>query len=197
MTSGGYRLIVAGASTGGLHALGTILGALPEDFPLPIAVAQHRGRNAHDALPELLSRASALPVAEVEDKEPIRPGRVYLAPADYHLLVERGRFCLSLEAPVRHARPSIDVLFETAAEAYADAVVGVLLTGSNEDGAAGLERIRARGGRTIAQDPATAERGEMPQAAITAGVIDRILAVEAIGPYLAALANPAAAGARP
>lgn len=180
-----YELIVVGASWGGLTAVSEILSALPEDLDAAIVVAQHRGPEMLDGgLAEILSLRTKLKVRDVDDKEPIEPGHVYLAPPDYHLLVDDRHFALSTEAPVRLARPSIDVLFESAAEAYGDRAIGVILTGANDDGAAGLARIKERGGVAIVQDPAEAERHEMPRAAIAATVADAILPLEEIGPFL-------------
>ena len=127
------------------------------------------------------------PLREAEDNQPIEPGVVHLAPADYHLLVEGNSFALSTEAPLRHARPSIDVLFESAAEAYGERLVGVVLTGTGRDGAAGLSRIGRRGGFTIVQDPATCERPEMPEAAIAARQPKRIVPVEEMAELLVEL----------
>jgi two-component system chemotaxis response regulator CheB len=178
-------LIVIGASWGGLHALQTLLGGLPGDLDAAIAVAQHRSPDSQrDALTHLLAAATPLEVCEAEDKDPIVPGTVYLAPPDYHLLVEPGRFALSTDVRVQHARPSIDVLFESAADAYGPRVVGVVVTGANEDGAQGLARVKERGGFTIVQDPCTAEKAEMPQAAIGASVVDEVVPVESIAKLL-------------
>src|SRR5215212_4683664 len=164
----GYGLIVVGASLGGFHALETLLGGLPRDFPLPVAVVQHRSSDSDELLATLLRRSSRLPIVEVEDKHSITPGEIYIAPANYHLLVEEGHFALSTEGPVQFARPSIDVLFESAADAYRDKVVAVLLSGSNSDGARGMARIKEYGGLAIVQDPASAESSRMPEAAIAA-----------------------------
>jgi len=138
-------------------------------------------------LEQVLGRSSKLPVVPATDKETIEPGHVYVAPADYHLLVEEGHLALSADAPVEFSRPSIDVLFESAADTYGPRTVGVLLTGANRDGAEGLGRIAAAGGFTVAQDPETAERGDMPAAAIARGATRRVLALERIGPFLADL----------
>ena len=178
-----FELIVIGASLGGLHALETLLAGLPQAFPLPVVVAQHRHKDSSD-LVALLQRYSLLLVGEGEDKEAIRPGRVYLAPADYHLLIEASHFALSLEAPVEYARPSIDVLFESAAEAYAERVIGVILTGASQDGARGLAKIKASGGLTVVQSPATAEGQTMPAAAIAATQVDQILPLSEIALFL-------------
>ncbi|MEA2447045.1 MAG: two-component system, chemotaxis family, protein-glutamate methylesterase/glutaminase [Actinomycetota bacterium] len=126
----------------------------------------------------------SLPVKEVDDKDPIRDGHVYLAPPDYHLLVEPGSFALSVDEKVQFSRPSIDVLFESAADSYGADLIAVLLTGSNHDGTEGLLRVKDKGGVTIVQDPTTAERGEMPQTAIDAGAADVVAPIEGIADIL-------------
>lgn len=179
-----YELIVIGASWGGLHAVGEVLGALPPDFDVPVVVAQHR-RDQGGGLASLLASRTRLRVEDAEDKQPIERGRIYLAPPDYHLLVQRGWLSLSTEEPVHHARPSIDVLFDSAAEAYGEWVIGVILTGANEDGAAGLARVKELGGVAVVQDPASAERREMPAAALAAiGAADAVLPLDEIGLFL-------------
>jgi two-component system chemotaxis response regulator CheB len=192
-----YELIAIGASWGGLRAVSEILSALPEDLDTAVVVAQHRRMDTADGgLAAVLGLRTKLTVRDADDKEPIEPGNVYLAPPDYHLLVDDRHFALSTDEPVRFARPSIDVLFESAAEAYGDRAIGVILTGSNDDGAAGLARIKARGGVAIVQDPDEAERHEMPRAAISATVADAILPLEEIGPFLYGLVlDPGRAGA--
>jgi two-component system, chemotaxis family, protein-glutamate methylesterase/glutaminase len=184
-----YAIVVIGTSYGGLRALTAICGGLPRDYPLPVAVVQHRSKDSDDTLRTLLSDGCALPVTEVEDKEEIRPGRVYIAPPDYHLLVEPGEFVLSTESPVFYSRPSIDVLFESASDAYADRVVGVVLTGANSDGTGGLRRIKERGGFAIVQDPETAEGRTMPQSAVNGVQVDRILPIDQIPRVLIQLAG--------
>lgn len=184
MTPGAFDLIVIGCSLGGMRALQEIFKAFPDDFMTPIAVAQHRHKKSNEELPSFLQRVSQYCVVDVEDKQQIEPGCVFLAPADYHLLVERGRFSLSTEAAVSFSRPSIDVLFESAADAYRQRLIGVILTGMNNDGARGAQRIKQRGGVVIVQDPATAEASAMPQAAISMARVDRILPLERIGPFL-------------
>ena len=180
-----YDLIAIGASWGGLNAVSTLLRALEADAGAAVAVAQHRAPESPEGLAGLLQEQTQLVVREAEDKDPIEPGNVYLAPSDYHLLVERGgTFALSTDDRVQYARPSIDVLFESAAEAYRERCIGVVLTGLNEDGAEGLARIKELGGVAIVQDPRTAERGEMPAAAIAATNADVILPLEEIGPFL-------------
>ena len=183
-----YELIVVGASWGGLHAVGRLLETLPEELDVPLAVVQHRAaERRHTSLADLLQSHVARPVREVADKEPIQRGVVHLAPPDYHVLVERGHFALSVDARVNYARPSVDVLFESAADAYGPAAVGIVLTGANEDGAAGLARIKEAGGVAIVQDPKTAERATMPEAAIAATSADVILPLDEIAPFLGGL----------
>jgi len=182
------ELVAIGASLGGLDALFTVLRDLPADLPVPIVMVQHRGVAADGALVDLLQQITALVVVEADDKVALEPGTLYVAPPDYHLLVEdRGWLALSTEGPVRSARPSIDVLFESAADAYGGALVGVLLTGASADGAAGLALIKARGGRAIVQDPETAECATMPSAGIAATAVDYVLPLERIGEHLIAL----------
>lgn len=176
----GYDLVVMGASWGGMRALETVLGGLPGDFPVPIAVAQHRDPDAEDdLLANLLARHTPLEVLDADDKEPLRSGRVLLAPPGYHMLVEEQSVALSVDELVQFARPSIDVLFDSASEEHGAAVVGVVLTGANADGAAGLAAIRRRGGYAIVQDPESAERPEMPRAALAAEP-DAVLPLEKI-----------------
>ena len=184
-----FELIVIGTSWGGLQAIEILLSGLPKDFPLAIAIAQHRQRNAGDLLCNLLQRHSVLPVLEVEDKVAIAPGYVYLAPADYHLLVEPGNFALSIEAPVLYSRPSIDLLFESAADAYTDRAIGVILTGANKDGSQGLATLKRRGGLAIVQEPSEAESSFMPTAAIAATQVDYILPLTKISSCLINLAD--------
>lgn len=185
----GFELVVVGTSLGGLHALEVLLCGLPKSFPVPVAVVQHRHKDSENTLSAFLQQYSPLPLKEPEDKEVIVPGRVYLAPADYHLLVEAGSFALSTEAPASYARPSIDVLFESAADAYAERVIGVILTGANHDGAQGLAKIKACGGWAMVQEPATAFSPTMPKAAIAAVTADWILPLEDIAPFLVKLCN--------
>ena len=183
------ELIAIGTSLGGLNALSTLLAALPQALPVPIVIVQHRAVSTDGVgLADLLQQQTALKVVEAEDKIPLEPGTVYLAPADYHLLVEsRGMLALSTDGPVRAARPSIDVFFETAAEAYGRALLGVLLTGASADGAQGLAAIKAQGGRAIVQDPATAECRTMPAAALAATAVDYVLPLSKIGEHLVTL----------
>lgn len=178
------RLVVVGTSWGGLDALGVLLGALPRSFPLPIALVQHRGKDADDGLVEVLARRSALPVCEAEDKAPLEPGKVLLAPADYHLLIEAGGCALSIDPLVNHARPSIDVLFESAAQQLGPALIALLLTGSGRDGVEGLKAVKERGGRVLIEDPATAANATLPSAALAALDPDAVLPLGALARYL-------------
>ncbi len=180
-----FRLVVVGASLGGLHAVAALLRGLPGGFPLPLAIVQHRHKESDETLRIVLQRSSKLAVCEVEDKQAISAGVAYLAPADYHLLVEQGTFALSTDERVLYARPSIDVLFESAADAYGGSVIGIILTGASADGARGLAAIKAAGGLTVVQDPATAECDVMPRAAVETGAADHVLPV----PEIAALLN--------
>jgi two-component system chemotaxis response regulator CheB len=165
----GYELVAIGSSWGGLNALRTLLAQLPPEFDVPVVVAQHRSARADDTmLGSLLRGITPLRVRDAHDKEELRGGEVLSAPPDYHLLIEPGAVALSCDEPVVFSRPSIDVLFESAAHAYGPRAIGVVLTGSNGDGAAGLAEIRRRGGVALVQDPDDAERPEMPRAAIAA-----------------------------
>ncbi len=188
-----YEVVVIGASLGGLEAVSTVLAALPSGFPLPVVVAQHRAAAppADDDLSVIWQRHTSLSVCEAEDKSPIAPGHVYVAPADYHLLIEaRDLFALSTEGPVLWARPSIDVLFETAAEAYGERVIGVILTGASGDGSQGTRAILARGGCALVQDPSSAECDVMPRAVLAVTPVNHVLGLQEIGRVLGALAGP-------
>ena len=187
------EIVVVGTSTGGLKALQTLLSGLTADFPLPVAIVQHRGSSSDNGLCEFLSRSSGLSVTEPEDKEPVVPGRVYLAPRDYHLLIEKGNFALSTDHAVAYARPSIDVLFECVADEYGDKAIGVILTGANNDGARGLAKISSQGGLTVVEDPESAASHEMPRAALAATRADWILPLQEIAPCLNKLVNVVAA----
>lgn len=161
-----FELIVVGTSLGGLSALKVLLSGIPSNFSVPMAIVQHRHKDSDQLMGVFLHDFVSLPIKEVEDKDEIKPGHIYIAPADYHLLVEWEHFSLSTDAPVSYARPSIDVLFESAADVYKNRVIGVILTGANQDGARGLMQIKQRGGSVIIQDPSTAESAVMPTAAL-------------------------------
>ncbi|MBW1811739.1 MAG: chemotaxis protein CheB [Deltaproteobacteria bacterium] len=180
-----YKAVVVGVSAGGLTTLTELFSLLPGNFSLPMLVVQHLHPEQVESMSDTLARSCALTVKDAVDKEEVRPGCVYFAPPNYHLLVERGgSLALSMDDKVNWARPSIDVLFESAVYAWAPALVGVILTGANNDGAQGLRQIKEHGGLTIAQDPKTAEYPEMPLAAIDTGAVDMVLTIEKIGELL-------------
>ncbi len=180
-----YDAIVFGSSAGGFAALAEVLPCLPKDLPQAVVVVQHLYPGSGDYLIEFLGRRCALPVKEAEEKEAVSAGTIYVAPSGYHLLIERERtFSLSVDAKVHFARPSLDVLFESAALAYGPRLIGVVLTGANGDGAAGLAAVKERGGLAIVQDPATAEVSYMPQAAMAGTKVDYCLDLAAIGRLL-------------
>jgi two-component system, chemotaxis family, protein-glutamate methylesterase/glutaminase len=181
-------MIAVGASWGGLKALRAIAHGLPAQFPVPITFVQHRSKES-GGLRELLQDCTSLKVCEVEDKQPIMQGYIYLAPPDYHLLVDGDVFSLTVDEPVRFSRPSIDVFFESVAERFGPEAGGIVLTGANDDGSRGLRRIAARGGVAIVQDPRTAESPIMPRAALRAVPSARILSLERLTPYLVSLAT--------
>ena len=181
------EIIVVGTSWGGLSALHQLIAGLPRDFAIPVVAVQHRHRQSGQMLTSLLQDRTSLGVCEVEDKAPIRAGNVYIAPPDYHLLIDRGFFSLSTDEPVHYSRPSIDVTFFSAADTYGDRSVGVVLTGANADGSRGLKRIADRGGLAFVQSPATAESPTMPSAAIRAVPSARVLTIQEIAAALAAL----------
>ena len=192
-----YEIIVVGTSWGGLAALRAIVGALPPEFDIPMVVVQHRHRDSDALLARFLQDHTRLRVCEVEDKQTVEPGRVFIAPANYHLLVERGYFSLSTEAPVRYSRPSIDVAMTSAAVAYGFHAVGVVLTGANEDGAAGLRHIAANGGLAVVQEPESAEVDTMPRAALEAVPTARVFALERLADFLGSLPSAHAPARRP
>ena len=180
-----YELIAIGASWGGLYAISELLDGLEPAVDAPLVLVQHRDpASGRGALVLLLQRHVERPVLEPDDKQPIERGHVYVAPADYHLLVENGHFSLSTDARVQFARPSIDVLFESVAESYAERAIGIVLTGANVDGARGLAAIKAAGGVAIVQEPASALRRTMPEAALAATETDAILPVGEISRFL-------------
>ncbi len=180
------EIALIGASWGGLNALTTVLSSLAcDELRATVVIAQHRSPDSgQGVLPQLLGFSSTVPVREAGDKDTIEPSTIYVAPPDYHLLIEERHFALATDVRVQFARPSIDVLFETAAEAYGERALGVILTGANADGAAGLRSIREHGGLVVVQDPATAEKSTMPAAALAATPVDAVLPLEEIGPFL-------------
>lgn len=182
-----FQIVAVGTSLGGFQALKTLLGGLPKDFPLPVVVVQHRSPEDSEAFAPLMAGHTLLPLVEIEDKEVLLAGHVYMCPSNYHVLVDETHLALSTDAPVSYARPSIDVLFESAAEAFREGTIGVLLTGMSRDGTAGLARIKECGGLAIVQDPATAEGQMMPRTAISSGVADKVLPLSEIAPFLVEL----------
>lgn len=188
MTETRVKAVAIGASAGAVQALLAILPALPARFPLPVLVVVHVPPDRDNALAPLLQAKCKLTVKEAEDKEPIEGGAIYLAPSDYHLLVEADRtLSLSTDELVNYSRPSIDVLFESAADAYGAELLGVILTGANHDGAAGLKAVRDAGGRTIVEDPAGAYATAMPLAALQACPSAITMNIDAIASYLSSL----------
>ena len=181
-----YELVVVGVSAGGLQALCTLVGGLGTEFNMAMVIVQHRSKES-EALCEVLEQCSGLTLYEIVDKQPIEEGEVYLAPPDYHVLIEPGYFSLSVDDPVRYSRPSIDVTFGTAADAYGPAVIGVVLTGANRDGATGLREIVDRGGAAVVQDPDTAEVAVMPRAALVEVPEAYVAPVEEIAAILLSL----------
>ena len=188
-----FDIVVIGTSTGGLKALQNVLSSLPPDFPLPVVIVQHRGKISDDGLCEFLGGFCNMPLSEPDDKEPLLPGHTYLAPRDYHLLIENRSFALSVDQAVAYARPSIDVLFECAADEYGAKAIGVILTGANHDGARGLAKISAQGGLTLVENPETAASHEMPRAALAQTTADWVLPLEEIAPHLNKLVSAVAA----
>lgn len=185
-----FEAAVLGVSAGGMHALKTILSALPATFSLAIAIVQHTSAQSDGFLAEHLNRCSMIRVKEAEDKEILSRGTAYLAPAGYHLLIEPDKsFSLSVDDKVNFSRPSIDLLFESAAEAFGEALIGVVLTGANADGALGLKAVKRHGGLAVVQNPATAEASRMPKAAIDATSVDHIVDLERIALLLRRLSN--------
>ena len=173
-----YSVIGIGTSWGGLAALTKLLGDLPADFSIPVVVVQHRSPDSERLLGQLLQDATELRVCEIEDKDELTPGTVHLAPANYHVLIEKGYMSLTTEEPVRFSRPSIDVMLTSAADTYGSAAIGVVLTGANEDGARGLAHLVKRGGRALVQSPKTAEIPIMPEAAIRAVPTGEVLSLD-------------------
>jgi len=185
-----YEAIVIGVSSGGMNALKIIFSALPADFSIPIIIVQHVGANSDSQWISLLDEKSNLDLKEADEKEKIEKGKAYFAPPNYHLMIEKDKtFSLTIDERVNFARPSIDVLFESAAEAYKKKLIGVVLTGSNHDGTKGIKRIKECGGLAIIQDPKTADSAYMPKSAIAAIEPDYILSLEDIVQLLIKIDN--------
>lgn len=176
-----YEAIVIGVSAGGMNALNFIFSVLPSGFSIPIIIVQHVSARSDNDWTKLLNDKSNLTIKEADEKEKIETGNVYIAPANYHLMIENDKtFSLTIDEYVNFARPSIDVLFESAAEAYKNKLIGIVLTGANNDGTKGIKRIKECGGLAIIQDPKTAESSTMPASAIAAIQPDYILSLEKI-----------------
>jgi len=183
----GIDAVVIGASAGGVEVLSVLLAMIPADCRASFFIVVHIPRERPSLLPELFASRCALPVREAEDKEPVQPGTVYFAPPDYHMLIDRGpALALSGDEPVHFSRPSIDVLFDAAADIYGERLLGVILTGANQDGAEGLAAIGRAGGRTVVQEPGCAAVAFLPQAALDAGPVDAVLSIEQLQALFAA-----------
>ncbi|WP_404932789.1 chemotaxis protein CheB [Piscinibacter sp. HJYY11] len=187
------QAVVIGGSAGGVDALAVLLPALPADLQVPVIVVLHLPREKPSLLVEIFARQCALPVSEACDKAPIEPGTLYFAPADYHLLVDEGpSFALSVDEPVHFSRPSIDVLFESAADVYGEHLLAVVLTGASQDGAAGLAAVHRAGGLTAVQQPSEAPSPYMPESALRASPAAQVLPLTGIAELIAKLAATAA-----
>jgi len=185
---GRIEAIVIGASAGGVEALGLILPSLPAKFRPAVLIVLHLPRERPSLLVEIYEKRCALPIREADDKEPIEPGTIYFAPPDYHMLVERNRqIALSTEEPVHYSRPSVDVLFESAADVFGSRLLGVILTGANEDGAAGLHAIHRAGGITVVQQPDSAKVPLMVVSALQRNPADFVLSLPEIAQLLKGL----------
>lgn len=186
-----FRAVVVGVSSGGVEALKLLLGGLPADFPLPVMVVAHISPEANNGLALLMDDLCAIRVKEGDELEPVEAGTVYIAPPNYHLQVERdARLSLSVDPPVKFARPSVDVLFESAAYAFGPALIGVVMTGAGSDGSNGVRRIKDSGGVVVVQDPADAEADSMPKSAIASVSPDHVVSLAEIAPLLIRLAKP-------
>jgi len=185
-----YEAIVVGTSAGGLNALFVLLETLPANFPLPIIIVQHRSKDKNDLLEEVLQNKCKVKIKQADEKEKIEKGVVYIAPPDYHVLIENDlTLSLSADEYVQFSRPSIDVLFESAAGVYKDKLIGIILTGANSDGASGIRLIKANDGLTIAQKPEEAFSPVMPSAAIKTNAVTHIWPLSKIRDFLLTLNN--------
>ena len=178
-------MVAIGGSAGSLEVIMKIVSLLPQKSNASFVIIVHRKSGPDSILQELLSSRTSLPVREIEDKEVILPGTIYIAPPDYHLLFEdENSFSLDASEKINHSRPSIDIAFESAAEVFGSSLIGILLSGANADGAEGLKRIAEAGGYTIVQDPLTADVGFMPQQALNLMTPDAIVQGDEIGTFL-------------
>ncbi|HJN05902.1 MAG TPA: chemotaxis protein CheB [Bacteroidales bacterium] len=186
-----YNAVVIGASAGGFYAFRKLIPKMPKDFSMPILIVQHTSPTSDNYLAQFLNKLSKLNVKEVDEKEEIKSGYVYIAPPNYHLLIEEDHtLSLSTEEKKNYSRPSIDILFETAAIAYGKSLIGIILTGANDDGAEGLLAIQKAGGFCIVQKPDDAEVDTMPIAAIEQAKPNKILKLDEIAKFLTKLDNP-------
>lgn len=180
-----YKAIVIGGSAGSFQGITKILMALPESFPIPVLLCLHRLKHVRSGFVEALSIKSGIPIVEPFDKDNIKPGMGYLAPSNYHMYIELNkRIALSTEEPVNHSRPSIDLTFETAAQAYRDKLIGIILSGANRDGAFGLKKVKQNGGLAIVQDPAECQVKTMTEASLKSTSVDHILTIQQIIQFL-------------
>lgn len=183
--NGSYRAVVIGGSAGSFQGITKILSTIPENFPLPIIMCLHRLKHVRNGFIEALSIKSIKPVVEPYDKESIKKGKVYLAPANYHMYIELSHtFALSTETMVNNSRPSIDITLESCAHSYKQRLIGILLSGANKDGATGMKTIKEKGGLTIVQDPGECLIDTMPNAALKITEIDYTLTIENIIKFL-------------
>jgi two-component system, chemotaxis family, protein-glutamate methylesterase/glutaminase len=182
------RAVVIGGSAGSIPVLGNIVSAIPTSFPIPLIICVHRMKTVAEGICEVLQLNARCPVSEPDDKAPVLPGNIYVAPSNYHLLVSPDfSFSLSTEEPVNYSRPAIDLTFYSAAKAYQGGLTGILLTGANKDGAQGLREVKRRGGYTIVQDPAECPAPFMPLAAIALQSVNQVLRLEQINHFLLTL----------
>jgi two-component system chemotaxis response regulator CheB len=184
------KIIVIGTSFGGMNALKTILSILPSNFNIPILIIQHLSANSEGFLPKYLDRVCSINVKEADEKEQIKRGHAYIGPPNYHMLIDnQGFMSLSVDEKVNYARPSIDVLFESAVDAFGENIIGILLTGANSDGSKGLKRIKDNGGITIVQEPREAEADTMPKSALNVTQVDYVLTLNEIASLLVSLGD--------
>jgi len=180
-----YKAVIIGGSAGSFQVITRILHSLPPTFPLPVLLSLHRLKHVRSGFVEALSIKSGIPVLEPADKDQIKPGRAYLAPANYHMFIELGnKIALSTEEPVNHSRPSIDLSFVTAAQAYRDKLVGIILSGANRDGAYGLKKVKDLGGLTIVQDPLECQVKTMTEASMKLTKVDHVYSTNEIIKFL-------------
>jgi two-component system chemotaxis response regulator CheB len=180
-----YKAVIIGGSAGSFQIVTRILNSLSESFPLPVLLCLHRLKHVRSGFVEALSLKSNIPVIEPYDKEQLKPGKAYLAPANYHMFIElANRIALSADDPVNHSRPSIDLSFITAANAYRDKLIGIILSGANRDGALGIKKVAENGGVTIVQDPSESEVKTMPEAALQLTKVDYVYTTDQILRFL-------------